>query len=189
MGSESLDGEDIKLYMWHDRLDPDEYVEVSYYLETAVSPETAAVAMAKEQSSTLSGGIAGVVDRRHLSPYSARVTSVQSMGETETAMLPFYRLSVPIYSRAVYRKKGYERAKVKIAFPIANFGASLTNLWSAACGELHRLGFIDSLPALVAVQAAVCAPIARAYRLASPMWSLFLMPHPSLRQCAPAIRR
>ena len=134
--------------MWHDRLDPDEYVEVSYYLETAVSPETAAVAMAKEQSSTLSGGIAGVVDRRHLSPYSARVTSVQSMGETETAMLPFYRLSVPIYSQAIYRKKGYERAKVKIAFPIANFGASLTNLWSAACGELHRLGFLNTLKML-----------------------------------------
>ena len=148
MGSETLDGEDIKLYMWHDRLDPADYVEVSYYLETAVAAEATAVAMAKEQSAIISGGIAGIDTGYDLSPYTARVTSVQPLGETDEDMLPFYRLSVPIYSRAVYRKKGYWRARVKIAFPIAYFGASLTNLWSAAGGELHRLGFINALKML-----------------------------------------
>jgi len=148
MGSEALDREDIKLYMWHDRLDPANYVEVSYYLETAVSPETTAVAMAKEQSAIISGGIAGIDASYNLSPYTARVTSVQPLGETEGIMLPFYRLSVPIYNQAIYRKKGYWRARVKIAFPIANFGASLTNLWSAAGGELHRLGFLNTLKML-----------------------------------------
>jgi ribulose-bisphosphate carboxylase large chain len=148
MGSESLGHEDIKLYMWHDRLDPADYVEVSYYLETAVSPETTAVAMAKEQSAIISGGIAGIDAGYDLSPYTARVTSVQPLGETEDAMLPFYRLSVPIYNQAIYRKEGYWSATVKIAFPIANFGLSLTNLWSAAGGELHRLGFLNTLKML-----------------------------------------
>jgi len=148
MGSESLDGEDIKLYMWHDRLDPDNYVEASYYLESAVSPETTAVAIAKEQSAIISGGVAGIDPAYDLSPYTARVTSIQPLGETNDAMLPFYRLSVPIYSQGIYREKGYWSARAKIAFPIANFGASLTNLWSAACGEVHRLGFLNALKML-----------------------------------------
>ncbi|MBA7569685.1 Ribulose bisphosphate carboxylase-like protein [subsurface metagenome] len=148
MGSESLDREDIQLYMWHDRLDPDNYVEATYYLETAVSPEITAVAMAKEQSAIISGGVAGIDSAYDLSPYTARVTSVQPIGETEDTMLPFYRLSVPIYNQGIYRKKGYWSARVKIAFPIANFGPSLTNLWSAAGGELHRLGFLNALKML-----------------------------------------
>jgi ribulose-bisphosphate carboxylase large chain len=145
MGSESLDNEDIQLYMWHDSLDPNNYVEATYYFETAISPEITAVAMAKEQSALISGGIASIDPAYDLSPYTARVTSVEPLGETTNTMLPFYRLSIPVYSTGVYRKKGYWCANAKIAFPVANFGPSLTNLWSAAAGELHRLGFLNAL--------------------------------------------
>jgi ribulose 1,5-bisphosphate carboxylase large subunit-like protein len=148
MGSESLDNEDIQLYMWHDSLDPNNYVEATYYFETAISPEITAVAMAKEQSALISGGIASIDPAYDLSPCTARVTSVEPLGETTNTMLPFYRLSLPVYTTSVYRKKGYWCAKAKIAFPVANFGPSLTNLWSAAAGELHRLGFLNALSML-----------------------------------------
>lgn len=147
MGSEFLDHEDIDLYLWHDNLDPDNYIEATYYFETAVSPEVTAIAMAKEQSA-ITGGIASIDPAYDFSPYTARVTSVQPLGETGDTMLPFYRLSTPLYSTGVYRKRGYWCGKAKIAFPIANFGPRLTNLWSAAAGELHRLGFLNALKML-----------------------------------------
>jgi len=148
MGSESLDNEDIQLYIWHDGLDPNKYVEATYYFESAISPEITAVAMAKEQSALISGGIASIDPAYNLSPYTARVTSVQLLGETTNTTLPFYRLSIPVYSTGVYREEGYWCANAKISFPIANFGPSLTNLWSAAGGELHRLGFLNALKLL-----------------------------------------
>jgi ribulose-bisphosphate carboxylase large chain len=147
MGSESLDREDIDLYMWQDKLDPADYVEATYYLETLVEPELTAVAMAKEQSSS-TRKVPGIAPGYDLSPYNARVTSVELLGETEDTMLSAYRLNTSVYQAGIYRKKGYWRAVVRIAFPVANFGPSLTNLWNAIGGELHRMGFLNALKLL-----------------------------------------
>ena len=147
MGSESLDREDIDLYMWQDKLDPVDYVEATYYIETLVEPELAAVAMAKEQSSS-TRKVPGVAPGYDLSPYNARVTSVEPLGETEDTMLSAYRLNTNVYQAGIYRKKGYWRATVRIAFPVANFGPSLTNFWNAIGGELHRMGFLNALKLL-----------------------------------------
>ncbi len=49
----------------------------------------------------------------------------------------------------------------------AGYGNGVTAAWKGF-QELHRLGFISSLPAIVAVQPAVCAPIARAFDLGLP---------------------
>ena len=144
MSSESLDGEDINLYMWRDNLDSADYVEATYYLETLVEPELAAVAMAKEQSAS-TRKVPGIDRGYDLTPYTARVTSVEPLGETEDSMLPAYRLNTQVYQTGIYRPKGYWRATVRIAFPVANFGLSLTNLWNAIGGELYRLGFLNAL--------------------------------------------
>lgn len=147
MGSESLDREDIHLYMWRDSLDLKDYVEATYYLESSVDPELAAVAMAKEQSAS-TGKVLGIDQGSDLTPYTARVTSVESCGETNDSMLSAYRLKTSVYQTGVYREKGYWRAVVRIAFPVANFGSSLTNLWNAIGAELHRLGFLNALKLL-----------------------------------------
>ena len=134
MSSESLDREDIDLFLWRDDLDPMDYVEATYYLETLVEPELAAVAMAKEQSTAI-GKVPGTEQGYDLTPCTARVTSVEPLGKTKDSMLPTYRLNTPVYQAGIYRKKGYWRATVRIAFPVVNFGSSLTNLWNAIGGE------------------------------------------------------
>ena len=63
-------------------------------------------------------------------------------------MLPAYRLNTAVYQTGIYREKGYGRAKVKIAFPVANFGRSLVNLWNAIGAELYRLGFLNAIKLL-----------------------------------------
>jgi ribulose-bisphosphate carboxylase large chain len=133
--------------MWQDNLDSTDYVEATYYLETPAEPELAAVAMAKEQSASI-GKVPDVTKKYNLSPYTARVTSVESLGETKDSMLPAHRLKTAVYQTGIYREKGYWRATVRIAFPIANFGPSLTNLWNFIGGELHRLGFLNALKLL-----------------------------------------
>ncbi len=144
MGSESLSRDDIDLFMWRERLDTAKYVEATYYLETLIDPELAAVAMAREQSATTSK-VPGIDIRHNLSPYTARVTSVESLSETKDSMLRTYRLNTAVYQTGIYREKGYWRAIAKIAFPIVNFGSSLTNLWNAVGAELHRMGFLNAL--------------------------------------------
>lgn len=47
-------------------------------------------------------------------------------------------------------------------FMPTGYGNGIVAVWKGF-KELHRLGFIDSLPAMIAVQPAVCAPIARAF--------------------------
>ncbi len=144
MGSESLNGVDTDLYMWRDKLDPADYVQATYYLETMVEPKLTAVAMAKEQSAC-TRKVPGMSQGYDLAPYTARVILVESHGETKDSMLPLYRLNTSVYKAGVYRPKGYWRATVKIAFPVANFGLSLTNLWNAVGAELHRMGFLNAL--------------------------------------------
>ena len=167
MGSESISSEDIQLYMWHDNLDPGAYIEATYYFETAISPELTAIAMAKEQSAITSKGISGKDSTNDLSRYTARVTSVKTLKETDDTMLPFFKISAPLYSAGIYRKKGYWCAIAKIAYPIANFGINLTNLWSAAAGELHRLGFLNALKMLD-----VDLPESFLYKFAGPLFGI-----------------
>ncbi len=76
MGSESLDREDIDLYLWRDNLDPADYVEATYYLETSVEPELAAVAMAKEQSTSTSWHSIPTVSEDRLMTFPTRGSSI-----------------------------------------------------------------------------------------------------------------
>lgn len=143
MGSESLTSEFSNYFTWENKLNMGDYIEVSYYVETQVDPELVAVAMAKEQSScTIKAPLTEGYD---FAPYTARVTDIEYLRDSDEAMLPAYRLNTSIYNNGNRREKGYWCGVIKIAFPILNFNTSLTNLWNAIGGELHRLGFINAI--------------------------------------------
>ncbi|MCX8012270.1 MAG: RuBisCO large subunit C-terminal-like domain-containing protein [Desulfobacterota bacterium] len=141
MGTEIIKLENKSLFVWQDFLKSEEYLVATYYVETAANPEFTAIAIAMEQSATTTQ-LAGFKSF-NLSPYTARVVSVKVTGEVKDMILPPYRLNTGVY-RGNYKKSGYYSANIKIAFPVINFGSSLTNLWNGVGGELYRIGFINT---------------------------------------------
>ncbi len=142
MGSEIRQIKNKKLFIWDETLKIEDYILATYYIETSLDPEFSAIAIAMEQSATTTK-ISGVKDF-NLSPFTARVVSIEILGETEEIILPPYKLNTSIY-KGEYKEKGYHSCRVKIAFPIANFQKSLINLWNAVGGEVHRIGFLNTV--------------------------------------------
>ncbi len=142
MTSQNLDPSNRQDFVWNRTLTITDYVLTHWMLETAADPWTAAVGIAKEQSATLmdmsSYGIS--VD---LGASTARVVDIEELGEAEDRLLPEFRLQTDVYE--VEPSTSRNRVRVQIAFPIANFGSSLTNLWSAMIAETFRLGFVSGL--------------------------------------------
>jgi len=147
MSTESLDRRNRHAYVWNERLDPARYVRATYYLETAVDPELAAIGLAKEQSATTLE-VPGIDCGYDLLRGTARVTSIETIGKTYDTMLPSYWLNTPAYELGHAQEDGYWRVIAVISYPISNFGYSLTNLWNAIGGEAHRLGFFNALKLL-----------------------------------------
>jgi ribulose 1,5-bisphosphate carboxylase large subunit-like protein len=147
MSTESLDRSNRDAYVWDERCDPDHYVHATYYLETAVDPELAAIGLAKEQSVT-SLEIAGIVCGSDLAQGTARVKSIEILGKTSDAMLPSYWLKTPVYEFGNAHEDGYWRVGAVISYPVRNFGYSLTNLWNAIGAESYRLGFLNAVKLL-----------------------------------------
>ncbi len=145
MSSEYLDPSKPRAaYLWNAQLDPADYLVATYRVETSVDPELAAIAMAKEQSAgTLVFPGSDAVD--NIEAWTARVTAVEKLGETATVMLPGYRLNTPVYDTGGGGGEDCQVCQVSIAFPIRMFGRSMTGLWNAVGGELHRLGFVNAL--------------------------------------------
>jgi len=141
MGTEIVAIEDKSLFIWQDSLKPEDYLIATYYVETCLDAEFTAVAIAMEQSATTTK-LPGFKSF-NLSPFTARVISVEITGETKDTFLPFYRLKTGVY-QGNYKKSGYFSAIIKIAFPFANFGKSITNLWNSVGGEVYRMGFINT---------------------------------------------
>jgi ribulose-bisphosphate carboxylase large chain len=146
MSTESLDRSNINAYVWNEQLDPDRYVHATYYLETAVDPELAAIGLAKEQSTTVLA-IPGSSRSHDFSSWTARVRTIEIIGKTSDTMLPSYWLHTPVYELG-HAQDEYWRVIAVIAYPIANFEYSLTNLWNAIGAEVHRLGFFNALKLL-----------------------------------------
>ena len=144
MSSESISLKDRGFFLWQNNLNIEDYIRVTYYLETPLVPDIAVLGMAKEQSAT-SVKIRGIPLESNITAHTARIISVETIGETGDSMLPQYRLKTPVYQPGVTRPSGYWQVRATLAFPIANFGTSLTNLWNAVGGELHRLGFLNAL--------------------------------------------
>jgi len=144
MSSESFDRSDARQFLWNDGLERERYAVAEYYVETAVDPEAAAIALAKEQSATASTH-PGTSQPAELAAHTARVVSVEDCGETEDPLLPAYTLSTEVYAAERARRTGCSCAILRIGYPIANFGHSLTNLVNAAGAEVHRLGFMTAM--------------------------------------------
>jgi ribulose 1,5-bisphosphate carboxylase large subunit-like protein len=141
MGTEILSIKDKSLFLWNDSLKINDYIIANYYVETSLDPEFTAIAIAMEQSATTT--LLKGFKKFNLSDSTARVISVKVRGESEEIILPQYRLKTAVYT-GNYKDKGFYNCLIKIAFPIANFERSLTNLWNAVGGEITRMGFINT---------------------------------------------
>jgi ribulose 1,5-bisphosphate carboxylase large subunit-like protein len=147
MSTESLNRRNTSAYVWNERFDPARYVNATYYLETAVDPELAAIGLAKEQSATVLE-IPGVKFSDDILQCTARIKSIETIGKTCDTLLTSYRLNTSVYEVGHSHEDEYWRVMAVIAYPIANFEYSLTNLWNAVGGEAHRLGFFNALKLL-----------------------------------------
>lgn len=112
-------------------------VTAVYLVETAYSLERAAASIAGEQSTgtfTAVPGETGVVKQRH----GARVESIEALEETDTPSLPGAK--TPPHHDGKYR-----RGRVRVSFPLHNFGPSIPNLMSAVAGNLYELQELSGL--------------------------------------------
>ena len=115
-----------------------ETVEASYLIETPFDPDRIAAIMAGEQSSGTFVRVAGETDELR----ARAAAEVLSVEELEPASAP----SLP--SAWLERKDTagpYRRARVRIAFPVANMGANLPTLAATVAGNLYDLGEVTGL--------------------------------------------
>lgn len=113
-------------------------IEASYLIETPLDPEKVAGIMAGEQSSGTFVRVAGETDELR----ARAAADVLEVVELESA-------SAPGLSSAWLERKGtagpWRRAKVRIAFPVANIGANLPTLAATVAGNLYDLGEVTGL--------------------------------------------
>lgn len=112
--------------------------EVTYLIETPLAPADVAEVMAGEQSCGTFTRVEGETDALRL---RARAT-VESIDELESVNAP----SLP---NALLERQGHSgpwrRARVRIAFPVANVGANLPTLAATVSGNLYDLGEASGL--------------------------------------------
>lgn len=115
-----------------------ETVEASYLIETPLDPGKIAAIMAGEQSSGTFVRLAGETDELR----ARAAAEVLSVEELEPAQ-------APSLASAWLARKGmqgpYRRARVRIAFPVANMGANLPTLAATVAGNLYDLGEVTGL--------------------------------------------
>ena len=146
MSSESLDSWGNEHYAWSDSLHSEEYVVATYRIETDADPEAVAYAIAREQSATTHQypGTGSPISHREDS--RARVRSVVELSAVVDEHVPMYSLKTAVYAGvSTAHERPLTRVEIEIAYPIVNFGKSVTNLWNAVAGEIHRLGFLSAV--------------------------------------------
>jgi ribulose-bisphosphate carboxylase large chain len=113
-------------------------IEASYLIESPLDPEKVAGIMAGEQSSGTFVRVAGETDELR----ARAAADVLEVVELESA-------SAPGLSSAWLERKStagpWRRAKVRIAFPVANIGANLPTLAATVAGNLYDLGEVTGL--------------------------------------------
>lgn len=110
-------------------------IRATYLVETPLSADVAAAAIAGEQSTGTFIAIAGeTADLSHR--HGARVEAVETTGEVATPSLPGAKPSPT---------GRYTRARVTISWPFENVGASLPNLLATISGNLSELGELSGL--------------------------------------------
>ena len=118
-------------------MNPDRF-EASYLIETPLDPAHVAEVMAGEQSSGTFTRVAGETDELR-SRTRAAVLHIEELDSVAEPSLP----------NAWLDRKGttgpYRRARITIAFPVANVGANLATLASIVAGNLFDLGEVTGL--------------------------------------------
>lgn len=132
-----------------------ERIEATYLLETPMEPARIAAIMAGEQSSGTFVRVAGETDalRARAAAEVLEVTELDPVDEAslESAYLERKAVSGP-----------YRRARVRIAFPVANIGRNLPTLAATVSGNLYDIGELTGLKLL-------SLSIPEAYRSRYPM--------------------
>ena len=109
----------------------DQRVFARYTIETPLTLEAAAAAMAGEQSSgtfmKIPGETPEIVER-----HGARVENVRDLGSADRPSLPGSLVSSA-------QSGGYRRGDVLLSWPLHNIGASIPNLMATVCGNLTEL--------------------------------------------------
>ncbi|MBP0439488.1 RuBisCO large subunit C-terminal-like domain-containing protein [Tianweitania sediminis] len=113
-------------------------VEASYLVETPLDPGKIAAVMAGEQSSGTFVRVAGETDELR----ARAAAEVLAVEELEPAEAPSLR-SAYLERKAVAGP--WRRARVRIAYPIANMGANLPTLAATVAGNLYDLGEVTGL--------------------------------------------
>ncbi|WP_343737144.1 ribulose-bisphosphate carboxylase large subunit family protein [Achromobacter sp.] len=112
----------------------------TYLIETPVDPATVAEVMAGEQSCGTFTRVQGETDELRARA-RARIESIETLETVDTPSLPNAYLA---------RQPGgmpdkFQRARIHIAFPVANVGANLPTLAATVGGNLYDLGEVTGL--------------------------------------------
>ncbi|WP_424625470.1 ribulose-bisphosphate carboxylase large subunit family protein [Achromobacter marplatensis] len=112
----------------------------TYLIETPMDPARVAGVMAGEQSCGTFTRVQGETDELRARA-RARVESVELLESVATPSLPNAWLA----RQAGGMSGQYQRARVRIAFPVANVGANLATLAATVGGNLYDLGEVTGL--------------------------------------------
>jgi len=112
----------------------------TYLIETPVDPAKVAEVMAGEQSCGTFTRVQGETDELRARA-RARIESIETLEAVDTPSLPNAYLA---------RQPGgmpakFQRARIRIAFPVANVGANLPTLAATVGGNLYDLGEVTGL--------------------------------------------
>lgn len=113
-------------------------VEASYLIETPLEPEKVAGIMAGEQSSGTFVRVAGETDALR----ERAAATVLAVDEIEAAPAPSLASA---YLECKKVAGPWRRARVRIAYPVANIGANLPTLAATVAGNLYDLGEVTGL--------------------------------------------
>ena len=115
-----------------------EHVLASYLVETPLDPAAVAEVMAGEQSCGTFTRVEGETDALR-ERARATVESIELLDTADSPALP----------NALLERKGtrgpWQRARIRIAYPVANIGANLPTLAATVAGNLYDLGEVSGM--------------------------------------------
>lgn len=112
----------------------------TYLIETPVDPAKVAEVMAGEQSCGTFTRVQGETDELRARA-RARIESIETLETVHTPSLPNAYLA----RQADGMPGKFQRARIRIAFPVANVGANLPTLAATVGGNLYDLGEVTGL--------------------------------------------
>ncbi len=116
------------------------HFEATYLIETPLAPEAVAEVMAGEQSCGTFTRVVGETDDLR-ERARAQVLSVQTLGCVSRPSLP----NAWLERQGYVHNADWQRARVRISFPIANVGSNLPTLAATVSGNLYDLGEVSGL--------------------------------------------